>query len=346
MRRMGGKVYLRNFSRMIEVPDGDTVLDVALDAGLDYPHGCRSGNCGACKSVLHSGRVTLSEYSDFALTEEERGSGQILACRATPQGDCEVSFADPDERADHPRRIMDCKVVALTRATHDIMVVRLEVTAGGPYQFSAGQYASVTFGNLPPRDYSMANHPDEPLLEFHIRLTQGGTVSAFVNSALKLGDMVGVEGPFGVSYLRQKHTGPIVACAGGSGLAPIKSIIDTALAKGFKQPIKLYFGARDERDVYFEEHFKALAAKHANLEFQTVLSEPSGATPRRTGFMVDVVKQDFKDLDGAKAYLAGPPIMVETCVTALEQLGVRREDCHADAFYTAAEMAAKAGQPA
>jgi CDP-4-dehydro-6-deoxyglucose reductase/ferredoxin-NAD(P)+ reductase (naphthalene dioxygenase ferredoxin-specific) len=341
MPAMSHKVYLRNFSTVIEVPLGDTILDVALDKGLDYPHGCRSGNCGACKSVLHSGKVELQEYSDFALTEEEKAAGQILCCRAMPQADCEVSFSDPDERADHPRRIMDCKVVALTRATHDITIVRLEVASGGPYAFSAGQYASVTFGNLPPRDYSMANHPEDPILEFHVRLTQGGTVSAFVNQQLKLGDMVLVEGPFGVSYLREKHTGPIVACAGGSGLAPIKSIIDTALSRGLRQPIKLYFGARDERDVYFEQHFKALAAKHSNLEFQTVLSEPAASTKRRTGLMVDVVRQDFKDLDGAKAYLAGPPIMVETCVSALEKLGVRREDCHADA-----EMAAKAGQPA
>jgi naphthalene 1,2-dioxygenase ferredoxin reductase component len=343
---MVARVTIRNFSTVIDVPDGDTVLDVALDKGLDYPHGCRSGNCGACKSVLHKGEVELAEYSDFALTDEERGAGQILACRAMPRGDCEISFQEPDEAASHPRRLLDCKVVELVRATHDITIVRLEVAAGGSFMFSAGQYASVTFGNLPPRDYSMANHPDQPVLEFHVRAAQGGTVSAYVANQLKPGDMVGVEGPFGVSYLREKHTGPIVACAGGSGLAPIKSIIDTALSRGLKQPIKLYFGARDERDVYLESHFKALAAQHPNLEFHTVLSEPKAATARRTGLMVDVVRQDFRDLDGAKAYLAGPPIMVETCVTALEALGVRREDCHADAFYTAAEMAAKAGQPA
>lgn len=343
---MSARVTIRNFSTAIEVPAGDTILDVALDKGLDYPHGCRSGNCGACKSVLHKGEVELTDYSDYALTDDERKAGQILACRAMPQGDCEISFQEPDEAASHPRRLLDCRVVELIRATHDITIVRLAVAAGGPFAFSAGQYASVTFGDLPARDYSMANHPDEAILEFHVRVAAGGTVSAYVASQLKLGDMVGVEGPFGVSYLREKHTGPIVACAGGSGLAPIKSIVDTALSRGMKQPIKLYFGARDERDIYLEPHFQALAAKHPNLVFQTVLSEPKAATARRSGLMVDVVRQDFRDLDGAKAYLAGPPIMVETCVAALEALGVRREDCHADAFYTAAEMAAKAGQPA
>src|SRR5262249_5059201 len=153
-------------------------------------------NCGACKSVLHGGEVELAEYSEFALSPEERAAGQILACRAMPQSDREVSFVDPDERADHPRRLLDCKVAALRRATHDILIVRLEVVAGGPFLFSAGQYASVGFGDLPPRDYSMANHPDDPVLEFHVRAAAGGTVSAFVNATLKLGDAVRVEGPF------------------------------------------------------------------------------------------------------------------------------------------------------
>src|ERR1043166_4314850 len=161
---MTARVTIRNFGAVIQVPEGDTILDVALDQGLDYPHGCRSGNCGACKSVLHGGEVELAEYSEFALSPEERAAGQILACRAMPQRDCEVSFVDPDERADHPRRLLDCRVAELVRATHDIIIVRLEVLAGGPFLFSAGQYASVSFGDLPPRDYSMANHPDEPLL--------------------------------------------------------------------------------------------------------------------------------------------------------------------------------------
>jgi len=101
-----------------------------------------------------------------------------------------------------------------------------------------------------------------------------------------------------------------------------------------------YFGVCDERDLYLEQHFTDLAAANANLTFVPVLSEPSEATTRRTGFLADAVRKDFRTLDGAKAYLAGPPVMVETAVTALEAMGVRKQDCHADAFYTEAEKAA------
>jgi len=199
---------------------------------------------------------------------------------------------------------------------------------------------------LPRRDFSMANAPDDPVLEFHVRAMAGGSVSQYVQHRLKVGDTVRVEGPRGIAYLREKHTGPIVALAGGSGLAPIKSIVERCVAVGLKQPISLYFGVRDERDLYLERDFQQIAARTPNITFTPVLSEPSSPTRRRTGFLADVVAQDFASLDGVKAYLAGPPVMVETCAAVIAKLGGRKEDCHADAFYTEAEKAALTGKAA
>lgn len=341
---MAFSVKIRQFDDDLAVEMGQTILEAALARDLPYPHGCRSGNCGACKSELIAGEIEMSPYSEFALTEAEKASGLILACRAVPWSDCEVKFLDADETVAHPSRRLTCKVVGVTSATHDIRVVRMEILSGGPFDFSAGQYASIEFPGLPPRDYSMANRPDEEVLEFHIRLLPGGAVTPFVAGQLEPGDEVKVSGPFGTSYLREKHTGPIVALAGGSGMAPIKSIVETALARGMRQPITLYFGVRAERDLYLEDHFNALAARHDNLTFIPVLSEPDGPTSRRTGFLADAVFADFTALDGVKAYLAGPPVMVETAVAALTDLGVRRQDCHADAFYTEAEKSALGNQ--
>lgn len=337
---MGFRVAVSQFEEPLEVEMGQTILEAALARDLPYPHGCRSGNCGACKSELLSGEVDMSPYSEFALSEAEKANGLILACRAVPWSDCAVKFLEADETVAHPLRHLECRVARIETATHDITRLWLEILDGGPYIFSAGQYASLQFPGLPPRDYSMANRPDESLLEFHIRLIPGGAVTPHVASRLKIGDPLKVIGPYGTAYLREKHSGPIVALAGGSGLAPIKSIVETALTHGAQQPIDLYLGVRDERDVYLEQYFRALAAAHPNLKFTAVLSQPSGSTERRTGFLADIVRHDHPTLDGAKVYLAGPPIMVETCVTAVEALGVRRQDCHADAFYTEAEKAA------
>jgi naphthalene 1,2-dioxygenase ferredoxin reductase component len=331
------QVFVRQLDAPFAVEDGQTILDAAFAAGFDYPCGCQSGNCGACKSVLLSGEVELAPYSEFALTDEERAVGQILACRAMPQSDVEVAWLEGDEIAAHPQRRLTCTVEMLEPLTHDIRLVRLKIDQGGPFTFSAGQYAQLQFDGCAERDFSMANQSDQDVAEFHIRAVAGGSVSQHVLSKLKVGDTVRVSGPRGVSFLREEHRGPIVALAGGSGLAPIQSIVERALARGAKQPIHLYFGVRDERDLYYEDRFKALAAKHANFAFVPVLSEPSASTGRRTGFLAEAVAADFKTLDGAKAYLAGPPIMVETCIAALHKLGLKKEHCHADAFYTAAD---------
>ena len=335
---MSFKVRIAQADRTIDVPTGATILEAALDAGISYPFGCQSGNCGACKSHLVKGEVTMEGYSEFALSDDEKERGLILACRAVPWEESEVAWLEEDDLIVHPRRLLACKVVGLDDATHDIKRIRLEIVSGGPFDFSAGQFASVTFEGCPPRDYSMANVPGDPILEFHIRRTAGGATSMHVAEKLKIGDSVRVEGPFGPSYLREAHRGPIIAVAGGSGMAPIKSVIERALQKELPQHIYFYFGVRTERDLYLHDHFAALAEKHKNLHFVPVLSE-AGPSSLRSGLVHEAVAADFDELDGCKAYLAGPPVMVEAATRLFEERGMRRIDIHADAFYTAAEMA-------
>ncbi len=342
---MGFSVKIRQWAAPVAVPDGETVLEAALAQGVPYPHGCRSGNCGACKSRLLKGRVEMTPYSEFALTGEERKEGLVLACRSMPlDEDVELAWLELDEVVSHPLRELTCRVSAIDDMTHDIKRVCLKIEEGGPLTFSAGQYAAVGFDGIAPRDYSMANAPPRDAagaeeIEFHVRHLAGGASSAYVARKLRHGETVRVLGPYGSSFLRENHSGPIVAIAGGSGLAPVKSIVEMALALNMKQPIRRYFGARAERDLYLEAHFAALAAKHPNLSFIPVLSEPGGRTGRRTGFVHRAVAEDIEEFDGYKAYIAGPPVMVESASALLEGRGMRREDIHADAFYTEAERA-------
>lgn len=332
------KVDIRQAGRVITVPEGRTILEVALAEEIAYPHGCRSGRCGSCKSRLVSGEVDLLEHTRFALSDEEKAQGLILACRALPRSDAFVAWLGGDEElADHPRRRLRCRVVGIEDATHDIKRVRLAVEDGAPLLFSAGQYARVTFPGAPPRDYSMASWPGEPELEFHIRRIPGGAATVRVHARLKLGDRVAVDGPLGSSYLREKHAGPILCIAGGSGLAPIKSIVETALGQGMKQPIHVYFGARTERDLYLVDHFEGLEARHTNLTFTPILSAASPQPRWRTGFVTDAIVQDLQDLDGWKAYVAGPPVMVDAAIEVTTSRGLRPQDLHADVFFTPEE---------
>lgn len=338
---MSFRVSIRQWPSPFSVAAGGTVLEAALAADVPFPHGCRSGNCGACKCRLEAGSVDLKPHSHFALGQEEKDSGLILACRAVPREDLHLAWLQDDaELAAHPLSRFTGEVLSVDALTHDIRRVRIAPPPGMRMEFSAGQYARLTFAGQPPRDYSMASRPDQTVLDFHIRAVADGSASSYVAERLTAGETVEVEGPFGSSWLRERHRGPIVAIAGGSGLAPISSIVETAIAKDLPQPIYLYAGFRDERDVYLEERLGELARAHPKLSVTIVLSEPSGPTERRVGFVSDVVGADFDDLDGCKAYLAGPPVMVEAAVEMLEMRDMRPEDIHADAFYTEAEKAA------
>ncbi|RJF89619.1 oxidoreductase [Oleomonas cavernae] len=332
-------VKVRQFDRPIEVAPRQTILEAALEEDYDYPFICRGGTCGTCRTVLIAGKVELKPYAAFALSDEEREQGLILACRALPLSDCEVAFVDLDEPAEYRLRSLEGAIAAIDRVTHDTAILRIETT-GAPLDFAAGQFARLALPGLPPRDYSFANRPGSATLEFHVRVSATGAVSRHVYDHAKVGDPVTVKGPYGASYLRKLHRGPIYLLAGGSGLAPIKSILDEALAAGLRQPIRLYFGVRAQRDLYLDDYLADLAARSPNLTVIQVLSEPGGPTGLRTGNLADALRADIADgaADGTKAYLCGPPVMVETCRAVLIDKGIRPEDCHADAFYTQAEL--------
>lgn len=184
----------------------------------------------------------------------------------------------------------------------------------------------------------MANQPGGEIIEFHIRKVKQGTVSGFVHDTLRPGDRVHVEGPFGSSYLREAHGGSIVAVAGGSGLAPVLSIIGSTLGSATDRPIHVYVGARTVEDLYGLETLNARQGRHGNLKVETVLSE--GTDRRfRPGLVGEAVRSDLRDMDGWKAYVAGPPPMVDAVREVAKAAGLSETDFHADEFFTPEEAA-------
>ena len=347
---MSFTVTVADLNQSAPAEEGETVLGALLAHGIGFAYSCQAGNCGTCKCELVSGDILELEYSEHALSADERGRGIVLACRSQMWSDVVVRRLDSEDFVVHPSRVMRCRVVEIASLTHDILRLRLEIVVGGPFTFSAGQYAQLELPVAPgiSRDYSMANRPDQQLLEFHVRVMPGGSVSHRIATALKIGDMVKVSGPMGTSYLRAQHPGPMLCIAGGSGLAPVISIAGTALASGFARPVHLYFGVRAERDVYFERELAGLQEHHVNFRAHIVLSEPGTTSssgtllPRRYGLVTDAVAADFADLAGFKAYFAGPPPMVDAATALVKARALGLRDIHADAFFPAAADTPKA----
>jgi len=331
---MAYKLTVQQFGEEIIVEDRETVLEAALRKGLDFSFDCRSGVCGECKCALVSGSVEMSPYLEVALEEDERLQGFILGCRSTLRSDCEIALLDRDEDPTPAYRRVGAMVRSVDRVTHDIAIVKVETIGGKPFDFAPGQYADVQFGDYPSRSYSFANVPGSSILEFHIRSTPSGAVSPQIYNHLKPGDRALISGPRGMAYLRKRHPGPLVFCAGGSGLAPIASMVRSLAASNSTVQGRVFFGVRKEEDVYLEQEICSLSDRLGWQPPVIALSQDHTQTLRQRGFLADAVKQELSIGAGMKAYLCGPPIMIETCRAALFSLGLRRQDCHADVFWT------------
>jgi CDP-4-dehydro-6-deoxyglucose reductase/ferredoxin-NAD(P)+ reductase (naphthalene dioxygenase ferredoxin-specific) len=326
------QITLVGHAKPVPVEAGDTILASLLRAGVPFPFSCQAGNCGTCKCELVSGDVLELEHSEHALAPAERAKGIVLACRTQVWDDAVVRRIDSEDLVLHPSRVMRCRVLELEDLTHDIKGVRLAIESGGPFIFSAGQYAQLEVAPGLSRHYSMASTPQDAALVFHVRHMPGGRTSGHIAKGLRVGDSVKVSGPLGVAYLREQHVGPVLLVAGGSGLAPIQSILCTLLERGHAAPVSLYFGVRSERDVYHEALLRDLAARYPNFSYQVVLSEQKGGADRRYGLVHEAIELP-QGADSVMAYLAGPPVMVEAAMALLAARGLLPRQVHADAFY-------------
>ncbi|MET4808096.1 FAD-binding oxidoreductase [Limibacillus sp. MBR-115] len=230
------------------------------------------------------------------------------------------------------------KVIAKDALTSQVCRLRLELPEGSAFRFKAGQYLRLYLSTFEPRDYSIANQPDEGFLEFHIRDQGDGGASSFVQYELQPGDEFDVEGPFGACTLRPDHTGPILGIAGGTGLAPIKGIIEEALRAGWHHEVRLYFGVRSTDELYMLDHFAALEAEFSNFRFVPVAGDGHRLTNGcRPGLVTDALAEDINAAElcafsKSEAYVAGPPAMVDATVALLKEQGLPENKIHADAF--------------
>lgn len=319
----------------IQATAGANLLETLRANEVPVSYSCMSGRCGTCRCKLLKGDV-LESGLEVKRTSPNSGSDAryVLACMSTLTQACEIEVPEADEVVTHPARILKATVVGLDELAHDIIGLRLK--SAKALEFSPGQYATLQFTPDHIRPYSMAGVVGDDLLEFHVRRVPEGKVTGYVSEQLKIGDTVRVSGPLGTAYLRRKHEGPMLCVAGGTGLAPVLSIVRGALACGMQNPIHVYFGARSSRDVYCADRLQALAAAHPNLRVHTVVATGNDSPALRSGWVTDAVDADWADLTGWRAYLCGAPPMVEAAALMVARKGIKPEHIHADAFYAAA----------
>ncbi|NYT37653.1 2Fe-2S iron-sulfur cluster binding domain-containing protein [Allopusillimonas soli] len=325
------ELLIQPLNRMLHVSPGANLLDVLRENQVPISYSCMAGRCGTCRCRIVEGEVLESGQEELRPLS---GQAQyVFACQTWLTESCVIEIPEPDEIIVHPARILKASVIAVESLAPDIR--RLRLKPGKPLQYSPGQYANLQFAAGMVRPYSMAGTCEDDELEFHVRIVPGGRAGNHIAAGLRPGDAVRVSGPLGSAYLRCRHEGPMLCVAGGTGLAPVLSIVRGALAAGMRNPIHLYLGVRSSRDLYGMQWLAPLQRDHGNLHVQIVANDSKGISEARRGLVTEAIAEDWRDLTGWRAYLCGSPPMVEATSLLVRQRGIRLEHVHADAFYAA-----------
>jgi CDP-4-dehydro-6-deoxyglucose reductase len=310
---MSFQVSIEPGQHRFQTQAGETILDAALRQGLTLPYGCRDGACGACRGKVLSGEIDHGKAQAHALSNDDRAAGFALFCCATAKSDLRIESKEVRSLQDIPIKTLPARIQKLTRAAPDVMIVELKLPASERLQFLAGQYIDILLKDGRRRAFSLANAPhDDASLHLHIRQVAGGQFTGQVFDTMQVRDIVRLNGPHGSFFLREDSAKPIVLVAGGTGFAPIKAIVEHAIAEGCQRPMTVYWGGRQRIDLYLMPLAEQWSAEHPQICFVPVLSEsaPEERWSGRTGFVHRAVMEDFPDLSGHQVYVCGAPAMV------------------------------------
>jgi propane monooxygenase reductase component len=340
-----GKTHTVRFEPVgieMEADEDETILNAAFRQGIMLMHGCKEGQCSACKSFLLDGDVDLDKYSTFALPDFEEAEGWTLLCRAHAYSDVEVELINYDEEALHggtPPRTVSSRVTAIEPLTHDIRLLRIAVEDDEPFAFKPGQYVDIAIpgDGDEHRSFSMANLAAEPgELEFMIKCYPGGRFSGLLDGELAVGDTLDVTGPYGVFTLRTSSPRRIVFIGGGAGMAPILCLLRSMAEAGVERPATYYYGARGPGDLFHLEELAEIGRRLPGFTFVPALSEAADGDDwaGEAGLITEVVERMEPDLAEVDAYLCGPPPMVDAAIAMLERKGVPESHIYFDKFTT------------
>ncbi|HEY8053683.1 MAG: 2Fe-2S iron-sulfur cluster-binding protein [Steroidobacterales bacterium] len=344
MRKDEHNVRVEPMGRTLQVQAAQPVLEAALAAGLNLPHSCKSGHCGSCRAHLVDGLIHYPNGRPLGLSAAEEAGGFVLLCQARADSDLVVTARLIANVADVEIKTLPCRIERLTLLAPDVVQVMLRLPAVEALRFRPGQYLDVLIDNR-RRSFSIASPPhDARLIELHVRRVPGGgftermfdgsgSAPAQSGGPLQQGSLLRIEGPIG-QFIYRDGTGPVLMIAGGTGFAPLKSMLRHVLETGITRRIHFYWGARHLRDIYEESLVLEWVHRHPQLSFTAVLSEATAAEGRhhRVGWVHDAVIADFPDLTPLEVYAAGPPAMIEALRANFPRHGLAPERLYFDSF--------------
>ena len=308
-----------------------SILDSALGHGIVLEHSCRSGRCGVCKAGVVSGETAVLRPEE-SLTNAERDAGQILTCCRAATSDVSLDIADLSRLRGVTTKTLPCRIARLERLSDDVVGVSLRLPPNQRLPYLAGQYIDVIARGV-RRSYSIANSPAAgEQLELQIRRFRDGILSRFWFDEAATGDLLRFEGPLGTFFFRGSAAGPIIFLATGTGIAPVKALLedlaaDPAAAEGRK--IFVYWGNREAGDLYWQPDVNGL-----DVTFIPVLPRAGEEWRGRRGYVQDAALADHGSLEDAEVYACGSQDMIRGAEALLTANGLSPSNFYSDAFVT------------
>lgn len=329
-------VTISNSGKTFLVREGESVLTAALRQGVMLPYSCKNGTCGSCKARIESGEVHYPFHPPLALERSDIAAGDALLCQAEPLEDLVISVREIEAVRDIEVRMLPARVQEKTRLTDNVVRLRLKLPNAQRLQFLAGQYVDALLAGGKRRAFSIASSPSrEDEIELHIRHVEGGDFTGFVFHELKEMDILRFEGPLGTFFIRNDETErPLIMMGGGTGFAPLKSMIEHLLEEGDRREIHLYWGARKAGELYLDELASAWAGEHRHIHYRRAISEPGqeGGLEAFYGLVHEAVLDEHPDLSGFDVYMSGPPGMIDAGKRQFQEHGLPEERLFYDSF--------------
>lgn len=317
-----------------DAADGESLLDAALRAGMALPYSCRTGRCSTCKCRVGSG-TTRALHAESGLSAQDIEAGWILGCVRTACDDVLLDVEDLGNVHLAAARTQPCRIQSLERAAHDVLRIVLRLPPNAVCDYEPGQYVDVIGPGGVRRSYSIANAPTAArTLELHVRQVDGGVMSAWWFEQAKVNDLLRLHGPLGTFFLRDVAGCDLVFLATGTGIAPVKAILEALPAlPPAAQPrsIALYWGGRAPADLYWDPAETGVAMRHV-----PVLSRAGDGWHGRRGHVQRAMLADHPDLSRCRVYACGSDAMIHSARDSLVGAGLDERHFQSDAFVCSA----------
>lgn len=322
----------------VDATSNETVVDAALRHNIMLPVDCREGVCGTCRAQCVSGDYRLDYVHPETVSQDDLAGGAVLCCQMYAKTDCVIHF-DLDSslvasRAQNaPSALKKAIVRQITHVSDAVAILDMELEAGGTLDYLPGQYAHLQVPDTKVwRSYSFATAPATGFLRFIIRLLPSGEMSDYLRTRARIGDVLDMEGPFGVFYLR-RLTRPVLFVAGGTGISAFLGMLDTL--RGVDQPahpITLLYGVTHSQDFCEMERLQAFSAAIPGFRFRTIAVNAAPEWTGRRGVVTDLLQDDDFHVDGTDMYICGPPPMVNAVQDIIRQKGLANVHLYTEKF--------------